>query len=156
MNRASYEHTQQGWPMRLAFGAAALLFVTMGALQPQEAPGLPRLALWLGAAAVLALGWLWSSLTVRIDGVALRARFGLGWPRTTIPLADIASVEVTRTTFWSGWGLHYTRRGWLYNVAGLDAVIVVRKDGRAVLLGTDEPRRLKAALERALAGSHRR
>jgi len=156
MNRALYEHTQQGWPMRLAFGAAALLFVAMGALQPLASAGLPRLALWLGAALLLVPGWLWSSLTVRIDGEALRARFGLGWPRTTLRLADIATVEVTRTTFWSGWGVHRTRRGWLYNVAGLDAVLVTRKDGRAVLLGSDEPRRLKAALDRALAGSLRK
>ena len=156
MNRALYEHTQQGWPMRLAFGAAALLFVAMGALQPPASAGLPRRALWLGAAAVLAVGWLWSSLKVRIDGEALRARFGLGWPRTTLRLADIATVEVTRTTFWSGWGVHRTRRGWLHNVAVLDAVLVTRKDGRAAPLGSDEPRRLKAALERALADSLRK
>jgi hypothetical protein len=156
MDRALYEHTQQGWPMRLAFGAAALLLMTMGALQPLHSPALPRLALWLGAALVLSLGWWWSSLTVRIDGEALRARFGLGWPRATVRLADIATVEVTRTTFRSGWGVHRTRRGWLYNVAGLDAVIVTRKDGRAVLLGSDEPRKLKAALDRALAGSIRK
>ena len=113
----------------------------------------PRLPL-LGAAAVtLVLGWLWSSLTIRVDGEALRARFGLGWPRTTTRLADIDSVAVTRTSLWNGWGVHLTRRGWLFNASGCDAVLVTRKDGRSLLLGTDEPRRLKAVLDRAIGHS---
>jgi hypothetical protein len=70
-----------------------------------------------------------------------------------VPLADLAAVEVTRTRFWDGWGVHRTRRGWLYNVSGFDAVLVRRKDGKAFLVGTDEPRKLKAALERAMTAA---
>ncbi|HSQ10943.1 MAG TPA: hypothetical protein VLN25_10080 [Burkholderiaceae bacterium] len=62
----------------------------------------------------------------------------------------IADVDLTRTTFWEGWGVHRTRRGWLYNVAGQDAVLVRRSDGTAVLLGSDEPRKLKDALQAAM------
>jgi len=46
--------------------------------------------------------------------------------------------------------VHRTRRGWLYNVAGFDAVLVRLKDGKSFLVGTDEPRRLKAALDRTM------
>ena len=45
--------------------------------------------------------------------------------------------------------MHRTRRGWLYNVAGYDAVLIRRSDGTSLLLGSDEPRRLKSAIERA-------
>ena len=89
------------------------------------------------------------------DG-ALRLQFGLGVPRRTIMLSDIDSLEVTRTRFWDGWGVRRTRRGWLYNVSGYDALLVRRKDGRALLVGTDEPRKLKAALERALSAGNTR
>jgi hypothetical protein len=78
-------------------------------------------------------------------------RFGFGWPRKTLPLKGIAAVEVTRTTFLEGWGLRRTRRGWLYNVSGFDAVLLRLADGRSMMVGTDEPRRLKAAIERAQA-----
>ena len=78
-------------------------------------------------------------------------RFGPGWPRKTVRLADIAAAEVTRTTFLEGWGVHRTRRGWLYNVSGFDAVLLRLANGRTLMVGTDEPRRLKAAIERAQA-----
>jgi hypothetical protein len=153
--RAQYEHTQAGWPMRIAFALGALLLLVVTLLPEMQRSPAPVPVLLGGAAVMLALGWLWSSLTVRIAEGALQLRFGLGFPRKSVPLADIAAVEVTRTGFWDGWGLHRTRRGWLYNVSGLDAVLVHRKDGKSFLVGSDEPRRLKAALERAMTAGQR-
>ena len=151
----SYQHTQNGWPVRIAFGLAALAFLAMPAVQPLDRPT-PRVVLIGGAAVAVALALLWSRLTIRIDGDLLRWSFGPGWPRFSLPLAGIASVDVTRTTFWQGWGIHLTRQGWLYNISGRDAVLITRRDGKRLLLGTDEPRRLKAALERAVAPGARR
>jgi hypothetical protein len=151
----SYQHTQNGWPVRIAFGLAALAFLAMPAVQPLDRP-MPRVVLIGGAAVAVALALLWSRLTIRIDGDRLRWSFGPGWPRFSLPLAEIASVDVTRTTFWQGWGIHLTRQGWLYNISGWDAVLITRRDGKRLLLGTDEPRRLKAALERAVAPGARR
>jgi hypothetical protein len=105
---------------------------------------------------VATVGWLFSSLTVRVQDDALSLHFGLGVPRKTWPLAGVESVAVTRTRFWDGWGVHRTRRGWLYNVSGFDAVLVKLASGKSVLVGTDEPRKLKAAIERALPVAARR
>ena len=58
-------------------------------------------------------------------------------------------MELTRTRFWDGWGVHRTRRGWLYNVGGYDAVVLSRRDGTALLVGSDDAPRLKSAIERA-------
>ena len=155
MSRPLYEHRQTGWPMRIGLLAGALLFVGMTALEDLRQSQTALLALSLGATLAVAIGWLWSSLTVRIADGALRVQFGLGLPRKTVPLADLESVEVTRTRFLDGWGVHRTRRGWLYNVSGFDAVLLRRKDGKALLVGTDEPRKLKAALDRALTTAGR-
>lgn len=144
----SYEHTQHGWPVRIAFGLAALVFLVMPVVQPLDQP-MPRAVMVGGAAVAVALGLLWSRMTLRIDGERLHWSFGPGWPRFSLQLAEVQSVEVTRTTFWQGWGIHRARGGWLYNIAGWDAVRITRRDGRLVLLGTDEPRRLKAAIEHA-------
>lgn len=153
MARPLYEHRQTGWPLRIGLLAGAVLFVGMTALGDLRESPTGQVALLLGAMLAVTIGWLWSSLTVRIADGALRVQFGLGLPRKTVPLADLESVEVTRTRFLDGWGVHRTRRGWLYNVSGFDAVLLRRKDGKALLVGTDEPRKLKAALDRALAGA---
>jgi hypothetical protein len=148
MARPLYEHTQVGWVLRASFALGALLLLVV-----TVAPGVqqvPAALLLGGAVALLAIGWFWSSLTVRVGDGVLRLQFGLGVPRKSVPVADIATVEVTRTRFWEGWGVHRTRRGWLYNVAGFDAVLVRLKDGKSFLVGTDEPRRLKAALDRTM------
>jgi hypothetical protein len=152
MSRPLYEHTQVGWPMRIGLLAGAVVLLAMTAAEDLRQSPTALLALSLGAVLAVALGWLWSSLTVRIVDGALHLRFGLGLPRKTVPLADLASVEVTRTRFWEGWGMHRTRRGWLYNVSGFDAVLLRRKGGKALLVGTDEPVKLKAALDQALSG----
>lgn len=156
MTRPLYEHTQAGWLMRVACVAGALTLVVMSLLPdlPQSTHAQP--ALLAGAVLLVVLGWLWSSLTVRILDGTLQLRFGPGFPRKTVSLAEISAAEVTRTNFWEGWGVHLTRRGWLYNVSGFDAVLVRRRDGKSFLVGTDEPRRLKAALERALAAADAR
>lgn len=153
MARPLYEHTQPGWPTRIALLAGALIFVVSTALNGFEQVQAADALMVVCAVAALAIGWFWSSLTVRIVDGALRLQFGLGVPRRTIRLADIDSLEVTRTRFWDGWGVRLTRRGWLYSVSGYDALLVRRKDGKALLVGTDEPRKLKAALERALSAA---
>ncbi|MGB7904259.1 MAG: hypothetical protein WCF43_06175 [Steroidobacteraceae bacterium] len=151
MSRLLYEHTQTGWPIRIAFLALAfgllVLVATPGLDQVHAPPGV--LAAGAGIAALF--GWVWGSMTVRIQDGALRIRFGPGWPRKTVPLADISTVEITRTSFIDGWGVHRTRRGWLYNVSGYDAVLLKLASGRNLLVGSDEPRRLQAALQRAAA-----
>ena len=149
MTRPQYLHTQPGWPMRLSFAAAAIGMIVLSALPMPGASRATSWALLAGAAAALAVGWSFSSLTVRVDADELALRFGFGWPRKAVPLADIATVEVTRTKFWEGWGVHRTRRGWLYNVGGYDAVLLHRGDGTALLVGSDEAPRRKAAIERA-------
>jgi hypothetical protein len=69
--------------------------------------------------------------------------------RKSVPLSSVAHTERTTTTVLNGWGIHYTTRGWLYNVSGRRAVLVKLHDGSQFLLGSDEPE----ALERAIAAN---
>lgn len=146
-----YEHTQTGWPMRVSFGVAAAGLLVAGVLTTEGLPPSSRAAFAIGALALALIGWVWSGLTIRIADGKLHWRFGLGWPHKCVPLERIAGVETTHTTFWEGWGVHRTRRGWLYNVAGRDAVLIRQHDGKSFMLGTDEPRKLSKAIERAIA-----
>lgn len=149
MKRPLYQRTQSGWAIRLAFLSLAVGLLAAAAAPPLATMRLAPLALAGGALAAALLGWMWGSLTVRIDAQQLQLRFGLGWPRKSVALADVQHVEVTRTRFWEGWGVHRTRRGWLYNVSGYGAVALQLRDGRKLMIGSAEPARLKAAIERA-------
>jgi hypothetical protein len=151
MSRPLYEHTQAGWPIRISFIGLAFGLLAMLALPDFAQLPIARAVLVTGAVFAGLLGWVWGSMTIRILEGALCIRFGPGWPRKTVPLSDIAAVEITRTSFIEGWGVHRTRRGWLYNVSGYDAVLLKLASGSNLLVGSDEPRRLQAALQRATA-----
>jgi len=138
-----YSHTQTGMLLRIAallpmpfmIGAAALADDTR-----VLAAGVPLIVV------VCLAGLAFSSLTIEIDADALRWSFGFGVFRKRIALEDIASATPVRNPWWYGLGIHRTPRGWLYNVAGLDAVEICLRNGRTLRLGTDEPSELIKAL----------
>lgn len=115
---------------------------------------LAGLAVWtriwamLGSLAVIAgLAWLFSSLTVEVADGRLSWRFGPRWLKKQVPLGDIAAALPVKTTWMEGWGIHYTQFGWLYNIAGFEAVAFELKNGKRFAVGTDEPTRLLSALQ---------
>jgi hypothetical protein len=85
-------------------------------------------------------------LTIRIDDPTLLASFGIGLIKRKVPLAEIVRCEPIRIRWWYGWGIHLTQYGWLYNVAGWDAVAITLRDGRKFALGTDDPHGLADAI----------
>ena len=98
------------------------------------------------AMALIALSAFFSRLTITIADGILRASFGPGLTVKKVPLSEIASCEPIRIRWWYGWGIHLTRYGWLYNIAGWDAVAITLRDGRKFALGTDDPQGLTAAI----------
>jgi len=148
-----YRHTQQGHA-RIFSGAVVLvcsgLLITRGAWEEAHLwPSNVQLAI-LAAISLVHLVLYWS-LSVAIDGGTLEWRFGLGLIRKRVALANVDSCTATRTTFWNGWGIHWTPRGWVYNVSGYGAVQVRQVSGKFFMLGTDEPEALAEALRDALA-----
>jgi hypothetical protein len=80
------------------------------------------------------------------DGVVTTA-FGLGWPRRRIPLADVLAARAERNSWWWGYGIRLTPKGWMFNASGLDAVQLDLTGGRRFRIGTDDPAGLVAAIE---------
>jgi len=117
---AVYEHTQSGSAM-----IVLLAFIVV---------------------ALIATGIIFSRLTITIEDGFLRASFGPGLTVKNVPLSEIASCQPIRIRWWYGWGIHLTRYGWLYKVAGWDAVAIMLRDGRKFALGTDDPQGLAAAI----------
>ena len=90
-------------------------------------------------------------LTITIDDEALCASFGIGLIRKKLPVSEIAGCESIRIRWWYGWGIYLTPDGWLYNVAGWDAVAITLRDGRKFAFGTDDPDGLVAAIRAAIS-----
>ena len=78
------------------------------------------------------------SLTVIVDNDFIRIRFGIGLIRKSIKLADVKSCTVVRNKWWYGWGIHWTPKGLLFNISGLDAVELVMNNGKVYRIGTDK------------------
>src|SRR5476649_676717 len=104
----TYQHTQPGKVILVSVGAMAALLIIIGMTACPPV---------LFALMILVLvAWLFHSLTIEIADGELRWRFGPGWIRKRVPLGEIASAQVVRTMVLEGWGIHYSRFGWLYNV----------------------------------------
>ena len=143
-----YEHTQRGTVVQVALVIGAL--VCFGLSQFLSAP--PFVVPMVVAVFVIC-AYMFSSLTIRITDRALHWCFGPGMFRKELALTEIRTVEATRTRLFEGWGIHKTSRGWLYNVSGFDAVLITLSGGKRILLGTDEPDRLRSAIVRGIGCS---
>src|SRR4051812_42152736 len=103
----TYQHTQSAKAI-LAFLGISFCIVAIGAIHFHPLV-VVMVVLWVSA-------WIFRSMTIEISETELMWYFGPGFPRKSVPLNEIASIEVIRTSFLNGWGIHYTSRGWLYNV----------------------------------------
>jgi hypothetical protein len=142
-----YQHTQLGTTILVVCLAVLIVLATIATVSGRPALVLPLLA--TGGVLVLS-AILFCSLTIVITNRELIWRFGPGLIRKRVALQEIASVEKVKTSVLEGWGIHYTRFGWLYNVSGFHAVAVTLQGGKRFALGTDEPEKLEAALGSAL------
>ena len=147
-----YRHSQ-AWPAPVIILLACwwipvvLVPTVLGGGSPGEM--LPRLGLSLAlpVLVVTPIMVVFSRLTVTVTRAELHLAFGLGRPCRTFERARIASAEPHRIPWWYGFGIRRTPKGWMWNVRGLDTVLITHTDG-AFLVGTDEPERLAATLSR--------
>jgi hypothetical protein len=142
-----YEHTQTGYVLICGLFVAAFAFAFARFFQTSPAREISLVISILLLITIVAF----YKLTITIDGEALCASFGIGLVRKKVALADIAGCEPIRIRWWYGWGIHLTPYGWLYNVAGWDAVAITLRNGRKFALGTDDPDGLVAAIRAAIS-----
>lgn len=149
MNDAApiYSHRQIGWVILGALGIALLVIAHPTLILIPEAEIFKFAILSILPAVIL--GWMFSTLTVRVENDRVEWWFGPGWWSYTIRPSEIEAVHVTKTSGWEGWGIRYTSQGWLYNVSGFEAVGIEKADGSYVRIGSDEPDRLQRAIDRA-------
>ena len=108
-------------------------------------------ALWIAGsvAGILACCLvLFATLSVSVSDDEVYVGFGPGLIRRRFPAAEIRALHTVRNRWWYGWGIRLTPYGWMYNVSGLDAVEIELASGKRFRIGTDEPKRLAAAISK--------
>jgi hypothetical protein len=141
-----YKHTQNGYLIIGGLLGIAIFLAITGIVAPAGRDGLLISAIIEVILLICAI--VFSKLTIKIDGESLEASFATGLIRKKVPLAEIAECEPIRIRWWYGWGIHLTPYGWLYNVSGLDAVVITLRNDGKFALGTDDPQGLVAAIRR--------
>ncbi|HEY1653822.1 MAG TPA: hypothetical protein VGF86_01775 [Candidatus Tumulicola sp.] len=155
-----YHHEQIGrlFIVSMLIGVAIALAVGFPlASNPKGAPGSVALIFFIGALiALLMVAFARLGIDVGTDpGGHARLRWAMtfGWPGATIPLSAIARARIIPVTFWMGIGIHFTLSGWVWNVALGRGVQIRKRDGGDVVLGTDDPEGLLAAISDARAAA---
>ena len=152
-----YENTQPGTFIRIMTGSWVVFFGVLAGVM--LALGEKEAAIVLGVITVMLavingiVFVLFHSLAVRISPSDIAISFGVGLIRKRFPIGDIRSVRTVRNRWYNGFGIRKIRGGWLYNVSGFDAIEIQLKNERKYRIGTDQPKKLLAAVESALASS---
>jgi hypothetical protein len=136
----TYTHRQFGWmtggvPLAGALSVAVVIAINADIRVAYGVVG-------IGVLIALLFGWL----TVRVDESSVRVAFGLGLIRKRIPVREIRSARIVTTPWYAGWGIRLVAGGWLYNVAGRQAVELNHSGGGRTLVGSDDPTGLLAAI----------
>jgi hypothetical protein len=142
-----YRHTQIGWGIMIALGLGLLFMYRASIDGPVDT----------FAYVILILAFImFSKLTITVDEAYIKLVFGLiGVPSRKFKLIDVMACQtVKHWLIGISLGIHFGSKGSLYNVSGRYGVQLRLRNGRSVTIGTDEPEKLKAAIEARLTEIH--
>ena len=143
---AKYRHTQYGAWMFVVFLLAGILIIVAALTVITE--GRMLSAIMMICVYLLGLGSFYS-LTVEISAEKLKFWFGIGIIQKTIALSEILSTKEVKNPWYYFWGVKSIPGGWFYAIAPGTAVEIELKNGKIVQLGTNEPEKLKQAIDTA-------
>ena len=135
-----YKHTQIGYLLIIALGAATLLIGRLTVIARFN-PG----AILLLVLIILCLA-LFATMTVQVSDQIINLQVGIGIIRTRFALQDVQAYRVVKNPWYYGWGIHVIPGGWVFNVSGWEAVELQMKNGRKYRIGTDDPQGLIEAV----------
>ncbi len=89
-----------------------------------------------------------SQSTISLTNENLEFRFRYRWLKLVVDLSDIYSVEVKEVSLWRGWGINtdYVRGRKLWRVRERQCIEILKKDGKRILLGTNDTQTLSMFL----------
>ena len=111
---------------------------------------------WL-VVAVPGAVWVWllsMTLVTEVRPEGLYIRFKMLWPERTIPFSQIVKAETKRyrpILEYGGWGVRGIAPVKAFNVSGNQGVLLSLTGGQSLMIGSQRPDQLAAALQRGVA-----
>lgn len=103
------------------------------------------------SAVLLFILLLFYQLETQVTQDAIHIKFGIGLIRKTIPLEEVASTRTVKNSWWYGWGIRLTPYGWLWNIAGYDAVeLDFKNTEKSFRIGCKDAEALKAEIDKRM------
>jgi hypothetical protein len=96
-------------------------------------------------------------LVVDVDREAITVAFHFLWPKRRIRISDVRKAEATKYSpllDYGGYGVRLGFRGWAFNTSGDEGVLVETNDGSHLMIGSQRPKELEAAVARARGDRH--
>jgi hypothetical protein len=91
-------------------------------------------------------------MTVVVNEKDILIKYGVGIIRKRIALNEIKSCKPVRNKWWYGFGIRYIKgRGWLYSIAGPDAIELEMKNEKKIIIGTDESDYLSGFMQQIIS-----
>jgi len=143
---AEYRHTQYGALMFVVFLITGVLIAVVALAIIAEDRMLA--AIVMICVYLFGLGMFYS-FTIEISEGKLKFWFGIGIIRKTYALSEVQSTKEVDNPWYYFWGVKSISGGWLWAIAPGTAVEIVLKNGRIVHLGTNQPKKLKQAVDTA-------
>ena len=145
-----YKTRQTGWVIiGICIVMIACLSVFLLSLSHSDPTVLP--ALYVLIPFFIALILFFGNLETIVSKDHITIKFGIGLIKKTILLKEIKSVKKVKNTFWYGWGIRLTPHGWLWNIAGYQAIEIEFKGERKKFrIGCKSNEELLAAIKSRL------
>ena len=132
--------------------AVPMVFAVLALLTTRATSAVAPLSVVIVAVGVAALIGI-ARLETTVNDQAVVVRFHGLWPTRRILLEDIAEYAPMHYRMWDsgGWGVHFGLAGMTYNVSGNEGIRFRMKNDARVLVGTQRPGELAAAIAKAMA-----
>jgi len=151
-----YVRTQTGWGLRgILLGAFAVLLyrARLRAGSWNGISGSTEFWPLMVSAIILAVAvLLFTAMTVTVDDSDIEISMGLELIKKRIPVSGIASIVEVGIP-WHSVGFKKVSGGWLYSVAISGGVDIRMKNGKRIVIGSDDPEGLMQAIRSRMTGS---
>ena len=141
-----YKHTQYGILMFVVFLVTGILIAVVASAIIAE--GRILSAILMICVYLIGLAMFYS-FTVEISAEKLKFWFGIGIVRKTYALSEVQSTKDIKNPWYYFWGVKSIPGGWFYAIAPGAAVEIGLKNRKVVQVGTDQPKKLKLAIDNA-------
>ena len=146
MIEAKYKHTQYGVLMFIVFLITGILIAVVALAIIGD--GRMFSAIFMVCAYLFGLGMFYS-FTIEISEKQLKFWFGIGVVRKVFDLSEVQITKQVENPWYYFWGVKSIPGGWFYAIAPGPGVEIKLNNGRIVQLGTNQPKKLKQAIDTA-------